>query len=186
MRCPCQYHLWTLDVQFCTFLLDGDDIGKSLKRMYGSCLHSNNRLTAIFHKLVYYALGIVELSVLQSCKRAYGNDVAIARHYRNCLQQVFALVAIHDNSTLCLQFPCSCIYVQHYNVHTEVHGSLLCAQACAQAIVEEYHEQSLVFAQLLITETVCFHFQCFGNGFVKIAEVFYVEKCLHICDSVCL
>ena len=106
----------------------------------------NNRLTAIFHKLVYNALGIVELAVLQSCKRAYGNDVAIARHYWNCLQQVFALVAIHDNSTLCLQLPCSCIYVQHYNVHTEVHGCLLCAQACAQAIVEEYHEQSLVFA----------------------------------------
>ena len=115
MRSPCQDSLYTLRL---LVFLDGDEVSKSLKRVNGSRLHSEDRLARILYELIYYCLSIVILSVCQTCKRADTDNVAIASHHRNSLQQVFRLVAIHDDTTLCLQLPCSGIHIEDNDIHT--------------------------------------------------------------------
>ena len=100
--------------------------------MHGSRLHGEDGLAAILDKLVEHRLGIVVFTVGQSCKRAHANHVAIAAHDGDGLQQVFRLVAIHDDAPFGLQLPGTCIHVEHNDIHAQVHGSLLGRQTGAQ------------------------------------------------------
>ena len=70
--------------------------------MNGSCLHSEDWAATVLYKLVYDGLGIIVVTIFQTGKAAHTDKVAEATHHRDSLQQVLALVAIHDNATLCL------------------------------------------------------------------------------------
>ena len=107
-------------------LLDGDEVGECLERVNGSCLHGEDWATAVLHKLVDDGLGIIVVTVFQTGKATNTDKVAEATHHRDSLQQVLALVAIHDNATLCLQFPGTGIHIEHDYIHAQVHRSLLC------------------------------------------------------------
>ena len=115
--------------------------------MHRSRFHSHHRTAAILHELVDYGLCIVIFAVLESCEGAHGNDVAVACHHWDGFEQVLALVTVHDDATLGFQFPCTSIHIEHDDVHTQVHGSFLRAEARAQTVVEEYHQQCLVLTQ---------------------------------------
>ena len=106
-------------------LLDGDEVGEGLQGVHRGCLHGEDGLTAVFDKLVEHRLGIVILTIGESGKRAYTNYVAVATHNGNGLQQMLALVSVHDDATLGFEFPGTGIDVEHDDVHAEVHGSLL-------------------------------------------------------------
>ena len=126
--------------------MDSDEIGKGLQWMYGGGLHSDDRPARVFHKLVDDGLCVVVVAVLQPCKRTHGDDVAVAAHHRDGFQQMLALVAVHDHAAFRLQLPCTGIDVKHNDVHAQVHGRLLSRQTRAQTVVEEYHQQRLVFS----------------------------------------
>ena len=83
-------------------LLDSDEVGKGLQGMHGSCLHGKDGATRIFDKLIQYRFSVIVFAVGKSCKRAHTNQIAVAAHHGNGLQQMFALVAIHNDTTLCL------------------------------------------------------------------------------------
>ena len=167
-------------------LLDGDEVGECLEWMNGSCLHSEDWAPAVLYKLVYDGFGIIVVTVFQTGKATNTDKVAEATHHRDSLQQVLALVAIHDNATLCLQFPCTGIHIEHDYIHAQVHRSLLCTQSGTETVIEEYHQQGFVLAQLLITETVCFHFLCLGERCFQVAKVFNIKECLHCYFVFCL
>ena len=109
-------------------LLDGDEVSECLERVNGSSLHSEDWATAVLYELVDDGLGIIVVTVFQTGKAAHTDKVAEATHHRDSLQQVLALVAIHDDATLCLQFPGTCVHVEHDHIHAQVHRSLLCTQ----------------------------------------------------------
>ena len=90
------------------------------------------------------------------------------------------LVSVHDDATFCLQFPSACIYVEHDDIHAQVHGCLLGGQTGAQRVVEEDHHQGLVLAQMLIFVTVVLDLHCLGHCFLQWADILYINKCLHI------
>ena len=127
-------------------LLDSDEVGECLEWVNGGCLHGEDWAAAVLHKLVYDGLGIIVVTVFQTGKAAYANQIAEATHYWDSLQQVLALVAIHDNATLCLQFPCTGIHIEYDNIHAQVHRSLLCTQSGTETVIEEYHQQGFVLA----------------------------------------
>ena len=160
-------------------LLDGDEVGKCLEWVNGSCLHSEDWATAVLHELVHDSLGIIVVAVFQTGKAAHTDKVAEASHHWDCLKQVLTLVAIHDNATLCLQFPGTGIYIEYDYIHAQVHRSLLCTQSGTETVIEEYHQQGFVLAQLLITETVCFYFLCLSECCFQVAKVFNIKECLH-------
>ena len=126
--------------------------------MHGSSLHGKDRFAAIFYKLVVNGLGIVVLAVGESGKRADTNHIAVAGHNGNGLQQMLALVTIHNDTTLGLQLPCSGIHVQYNHVHAQVQGSLLGREAGSQAIVEEHQQGRFVTSQLYIFITLFLYF----------------------------
>ena len=143
MRSPGQDYLRTSHL---LVLLDGDEVGECLEWVNGSCLHSEDWATAVLHELVDDSLGIIVVAVFQTGKAAHTDEVAEATHYWDCLKQVFTLVAIHDNATLCLQFPGTCVHVEHDYIHAQVHRSLLCTQSGTETVIEEYHQQGFVLA----------------------------------------
>ena len=145
---------------------DRDEVGKSLQGMYGSRLHSKDRATTVLDKLLHDGLGIVVVAVTETSKRTDAYDVAVAPHHGNGFQQVLALVAVHDDTTLCLQLPCTLIHVEHNDVHAQVHGCLLGGESRTQRVIEEYHQEGLVLTQVLILETVSFDFLCLGQCFL--------------------
>ena len=148
--------------------------------MHRGRLHSHNGAAAVAHKLVDDGLGIVEVTVFEPGKRAHGDDVTVARHHGDGFEQMLALVAVHDYATLGLQLPCAGIDVEYYHVHSQVRGCLLGREACAQTVVEEYHQQSLVLAQFLKGKAVALYLLCLGERLTEVAQVFYIEKCLHL------
>ena len=93
--------------------------------MYGGSLHSEDGTAAVFDELLEHGLSIVILTVGESGEGTYADEVAVATHDGNGFEQVFALVAIHDDATLCFQFPGTGIDVEHDDIHAEVHGGLL-------------------------------------------------------------
>ena len=84
---------------------------------------------------------------------------------------MLTLVAFHDDSTLCLQFPSSLVDVKHYDVHAKVEGCLLCGKACAERIVEEDEHGCLVLAKRLILITVVLYLKGIVECFSQIAYV---------------
>ena len=158
---------------------DGNEVGKGLQRMHGGCLHGKNRSAAVLHKLVENRLCIVVLAIDESCERAYADDVAVASHDGNRLKQMLTLVAIHDDSTLRLELPCSCIYIEHDDIHAQVERCLLGGETCAQAIVEENEESCLVAPHLDVLEAFLLDLLCLGQCLMQIAEVLHVEESFH-------
>ena len=104
--------------------------------MDGSRLHGDDRTTGIFHKLVDDSLRVIIVTVLQSGKRAYGDDVTITSHHGDRFEQMLTLVAIHDDAALRLQFPGTGIDIEHDDVHAEVHRRLLRRETRAKRVVE--------------------------------------------------
>ena len=98
-------------------LVDGDEVGEGLQGMHGGGLHGHDGLAAVFDELLHDGLGIVVVAVGEACEGADGDDVAIRTHHGDGFQQVFALVAVHDDSALCLQLPRPGIHVEHDDVH---------------------------------------------------------------------
>ena len=117
---------------------------------------------------------------MQPGEAAHANHVAVAAHHRYGFEQVLALVAVHDNAPLGLQFPCPGVDIEHYHVHAKVHCGLLRAQPCAQAVVEENHHERLVLPKGLEFETVVLYLACLGECLSKVADVFYVDECSHV------
>ena len=126
---PGQNNLRSILFPLSTFLFppffDGDEVGEGLKRMHGSCLHSEDRTARILDKLIQHSLCIVILTIGESSKAAHTDEVAVTTHHGDCLQQVLTLVSVHDDTTLCLQFPGTSVHVEHDDIHAEVHGCLL-------------------------------------------------------------
>ena len=86
MRSPRKHYLRTcLGLVF----LNGDEVGKRLKRMHGGCLHGKDGATAVLDELRNDCLGIVILAVGESGKGANTDKVAVAAHYRDSLKQMF-------------------------------------------------------------------------------------------------
>ena len=69
--------------------INGDEVGKRLKRMHGGCLHGKDGATAVLDELRNDCLGIVILAVGESGKGANTDKVAVAAHYRDSLKQMF-------------------------------------------------------------------------------------------------
>ena len=82
---------------------------------------------------------IIIVAIFKTGERTYTDNVTVTTHYRDCFQQVFRFIAIHDDATFCFQFPCSLIYIENHYVHTQVKGCFLGTQACPQAGIEENH-----------------------------------------------
>ena len=86
MRSPRKHYLRTcLGLVF----INGDEVGKRLKRMHGGCLHGKDGATAVLNELRNDCLGIVILAVGESGKGANTDKVAVAAHYRDSLKQMF-------------------------------------------------------------------------------------------------
>ncbi len=86
--------------------------------MHGGSLHREDGTARVFDKLVQHRLGIVILTVCQSGKGAYTDEVAVAAHHGDGLQQMLTLVTVHDDTTLRLQFPGTGIDIEHDDIHT--------------------------------------------------------------------
>ena len=93
---------------------------------------------------------------------------------------MLTLVTVHDDTTLGLQFPGTGIHIEHDDIHAQVHSRLLSAETGAQTIVEEDHHQCLVLTQMLILITVVLDLLCFGERLFQRADIFYIDKTLHI------
>ena len=176
VRSPCEHHLGSLHL---LVFLNGDYIGKRLKRVNGGSFHRKHRAAGVFHKLVENAFLVVVLLVFEACKRAHPNHIAVAAHHRDSLQQMLALVAVHNHATLGFEFPCALVHIKHNHIHAQVHSSLLCAQASTQTGVEKHHQERFVFTESLVREAVLLHFKCFFHSGFQVANIIYVLKYFH-------
>ena len=173
---PREHHL---RARLCLVLLYGDEVGEGLQGVHGGRFHGEDGASAVTYELVEHGFGVVVFAVGQAGERAHADDVAIAAHHGYGLEQVLALVAVHDDAALGLELPGAGVHVEHDDVHAEVHGGLLRAEARAQAVVEEYHEQRLVLAQLLVLKAVALNLLRLGKGLTEAAEVANVDECFH-------
>lgn len=125
------------------------------------------------------ALPVVFVAVFETGEGAHADYVAVTSHDRNRLKEVFRFVAVHYHAAFCLEFPCALIDIEHNHVHAEVHRRFLGAEPCAQARIEEYHQQSAVFAEIGMGETVTFYLKCLIYGLAQRADVCYVCELSH-------
>ena len=100
--------------------------------MHGGRLHGEDGTAGVLDELVEHRLGVVVVAVGEPGEGAHADDVAVAAHYGDGLKQVLALVAVHDDAALRLQLPGTGVHVEHDDVHAQVHGGLLRAEARAQ------------------------------------------------------
>ena len=177
VRGPSQHNLWTF---LGLILFYSDQVGKSLKGVNGCCFHGEDRTPTVFNKLLQNSLCIVVFAVCKSSKGTYTNEVAVATHYRDSLQQVLALVAIHDDTAFGLQFPCSGIHIEHDDIHSQVHSRFLCRESCTQGVIKENHHERLVLAQMLEFITFVLNLLCFGEGLTEIANILNIDKTFHM------
>ena len=84
---------------------NGNQIGKTLQRMPRSCFHREYRTSGILNKLIEDGLLIVKLTIFETGKGAYSDDIAITAHHGNGFQQVLRFVTVHDDATFCFQLP---------------------------------------------------------------------------------
>ena len=125
-------------------------------------------------------LCVVLLTVGESRKSAYADNVAERSHHGNRFQKVLALVAVHDDATLCFQLPSALIYVEYNDVKSQVACRLLRREAGAQTVVEKHEECRLALTEVFVSITVCLNFFCQGKRIRKVAKVFCVKESLHI------
>ena len=147
--------------------------------MHGSSLHGEDRTTAVFDELVQNGFSIVVFAVGKTSETSDTDQVAVASHHRDSLQQVLTFVTIHDDTAFCFQFPGASIDVKHDDVHAEVHGSLLGREAGAQGVIKEDHHQGFVLTQMLILKTVVLDLLGFGKCLVQVADILYVDETFH-------
>ena len=156
--------------------------------MHCGALHEENGAAAVANELLEDALLVVVGTVLEAGKTAHADDVAVAAHDGNGFEEVFALVAVHDDAALGFELPGTLIDVEDDDVHAEVHGSLLGGEARAQGVVEEDEQRGLVAAEVLPLVAVALHLLRFGKGGAQVADVGYVLENIHIvvyCLYVC-
>ena len=177
MGCPGEHHLGTRRL---LVLLDGNEVGKGLQGVHGGSFHGEYGFAGVLHKLVVDGLCIVIVAVGKTSKGTDADDVAITAHHRDSLQQMLALVAIHDDTALGLQFPCTSIDIKHDDIHAEVLCRLLCGEACTQTIVEEHEQGCLVLAKFCKFITVLLYLLCLGKCLLQVAKVFCIEKTFHM------
>ena len=142
-------------------------------------LHGEHGAAGILNELVEDNLVIVVVAVLETGKGAHTDDVAIATHYGNGFEQVFGLVAIHDDATFGFQLPGTLVDVEHNDIHAQVKGCFLGAEAGTQAGIEENHHQRFITSQFHVFETVFLNLECFGQCCFQVADVLYTGKVLH-------
>ena len=147
--------------------------------MHRGRLHGEDGLAAVLLELMIDRLGIVVVAVGEACEGTDADDVAVAAHHGDGLQQMLALVAVHDDATFRLQLPRPCIDVEHDDVHAKVHGCLLRREARAQTIVEEHHEQGLVLAQRVVFIAVGLYLLGFNQCLLQVAQILNVKETLH-------
>ena len=129
--------------------------------MYRGTLHGEHGATAIFDELTQDVFVVVVLAAVEMGKGSHTYDVAVTSHDGDCLKQVFAFIAVHDNSTFRLEFPCTLVHIEHNYVHAEIHSGFLCAETGSQAVVEEYQQRGAVFAEVFERIVVFLYFGCF-------------------------
>ena len=92
---------------------------------------------------------------------------------------MFTLVAIHNDTALGLQLPCTLIHIEHNHIHAQVTGCLLGTQTGPQTVVEENQQASLMLSQGFIFVAVYLDFESFGKGTLQVAQIVYVCKVSH-------
>ena len=147
--------------------------------MARSRFHREYRLTRILDELIQNLFCIIIFTVFKMSKRAHTDDIAIRGHHRNGFQQVFALVAIHNDTALCFQLPCALVHIEHNHVHTQIARCLLSAQAGTQAVVEENQQASLMLSQILILIAVFLDFKRLSQSCFQITQIVYICKVSH-------
>ena len=178
MRRPGHHHLGALRL---LIFFNGDEIGKSLKRMHRGALHEENGTAAIFDELLQNFLFVVVLTIFETGETAYTDNVAIRAHHGNGFQEMFALVAVHDDATFGLQLPGALVHVEHYDVHTQIHSCLLGGETGAQRVVEKDEHCRLVTTQTLILITVLLDVKSLFQCLIQRTYVTYVLKYFHMC-----
>ena len=176
MRRPSQYHLGTV---FLFIFFNSNQVGESLQRMTGSGFHGEYRLAGILDELIQNLFGIIILAVLKMSERTHTDDITIRSHHRNSLQQMFTLIAIHNDTALCFQLPCTLIHIEYNHIHPQVTSCLLGTQTGTQTVVEENQQTSLMLSQGFIFVAVFLDFESFGKGTLQVAQIMYVCKVSH-------
>ena len=92
---------------------------------------------------------------------------------------MFTLVAIHNDTALSFQLPCTLVHIKHNHIHAQVTGCLLGAQTGTQTVVEENQQASLMLSQGFIFVAVFLDFESFGKGTLQVAQIMYVCKVSH-------
>ena len=195
MRSPRKHHLGTLvgrtldgiaakerigfDEGLVLVLLDSDEVGESLQRVHGGTLHEEDGTTAVLDELLEDLLLIIILARLETGEGTHADDVAVATHHWDGLEEVLALVALHDDATLSLQFPSPLIDIEHDDVHAQIERRLLGGEASAQGVVEEDEHSGLVLAKSLILIAVGLDLESLIKGFAQVANVGYVLENFH-------
>ena len=170
MWCPCHHDLRLFHL---LEFLYGDQVGKCLERMPGGSLHAEYRSAGIFDEPVDDDLFVVICLALEEGKGTHADHVAIASHHRDGFQQMFRLVSVHDHSSFRLELPCSLVDIQYDDIHAEIQCCLLGAQSGTQTRVEEYHQQGLVSAELLVRKRVFLYVSCRFKCLGKVTELCY-------------
>ena len=93
---------------------------------------------------------------------------------------MFTLVTVHDDATLCLQFPGTGIHIEHDDVHAQVHRRLLGRETGTQTVIEENHHQGLVLSQMLILETVVLDLERLGHRLIQRTDILNINKTFHM------
>ena len=176
MRRPGHYHLGAL---LGLELFYGDEVGEALEWVAGGCLHAEYGAAGVADELVDHSLLIVFGLVFETGERTDPDDVAVGAHHRDGFEKMLGLVAVHDYAAFGFELPCSLVDVEDYDVHAEIHGGFLGAQARAKTGVEEDHHQSLVASEFFESETVGFDFECLFDCEVKRAYVCDVSEVVH-------
>lgn len=125
------------------------------------------------------AFFVVVLPVFESGKRAHTNQVAVAAHYGDGLEQVLALVAVHNDAAFGFQFPGALVHVEYNDVKPQVAGRFLSAQTGAQTVVEENEQYRAVAAPRFKTVAVGLDFAGFGQRGIERSDITYVQKTFH-------
>ena len=68
--------------------------------MASSRLHTENRPTGILNELIQDLLVVVVFLAFKTGERTHTNDVTIATHHGNSLQEMLRLITIHDDTPL--------------------------------------------------------------------------------------
>ena len=115
-----------------------------MQRVQGGRLEADNRHFAMPDEFFQQVFAIVFLAVFECGEGAYAEDVAILSHYGGGVFDVFHGGSVHHGAVLKFQSPALFVHVHHNDVHAQVEGGFLGAEAGAQAGVEKNKPQCFV------------------------------------------